>query len=201
MMVTIEAAPKRMTLDEFLKLDDDARIEIIDGEIVEIAPLGVRHHLVINNVHTMLRDYVSELEALFLHGLHYLMNSPNLENAFVPDVSFIRTENIPLDWDIEKPFPGVPTLAIEVISPGDDAEKVQAKVRTYLDEGTEQVWLMYPKTREVHQFINGKPETVRIYKKSETIDASALFPAIEGLTVESIFKLPTWANKERKSDG
>lgn len=93
-----------------------------------------------------------------------------------------------------------------MISSGDDAEKVQIKVRTYLDKGTEQVWLMYPKTRELHQFMGGENETVQIYKGSQIIDAEALFPNIQGLTIEALFKLPSWAkpdgsNKETKSDG
>jgi Uma2 family endonuclease len=78
-------------------------------------------------------------------------------------VSFIRLENIPADWDLEKPHPGVPDLAVEVVSPGDSAEDVQAKVRTYLDKGAQQVWVLYPKTKEIHQFIGSQRDTFRVY--------------------------------------
>jgi Uma2 family endonuclease len=199
---TLEAA-RLMTLDELMQTD--ARIEIMDGEIIEMPGGGGLHHVVVSNTLRILDRFVvlEDIGSVFPDGLHYLMYSPTsgLKDSFVPDVSFVRNENIPADWDIEKPHPGVPDLAVEVISPGDDAEQVQRKVRTYLDKGTQQVWLMYPKTREVHQFIAGEPETVRIYKGDQTIDAEALFPGIQGLTIEAIFKLPKWAIKENKSDG
>jgi Uma2 family endonuclease len=82
-------------------------------------------------------------------------------------------------------------------SPDDSAEAVQTKVRTYLDKGTQQVWLLYPKTREIHQFIGGENEVLRVYKGSQEIDAEALFPGIEGLTTDTIFALPQWAIKDR----
>jgi Uma2 family endonuclease len=48
------------------------------------------------------------------------------------------------------------------------------------------------RTKEVHQFINGEPETVNIYKGTQKLDVTALFPGLE-LTTNQIFALPDWA--------
>jgi Uma2 family endonuclease len=106
----------------------------------------------------------------------------------VPDVSFIRLENIPLDWNIERPFPGAPTLAIEVMSPDDKAVDLQKRIHDYLSAGTEQIWVAYPDTREIHQYIRGE-EMIRIYQNDDVMDVESLFPGLTLVTSE-LFNLP-----------
>jgi Uma2 family endonuclease len=45
-------------------------------------------------------------------------------------------------------FEGAPELAVEVVPP-DSAEDLEIKVKQYLNAGAEQVWVLYPKTRDV----------------------------------------------------
>lgn len=194
--MTDHVQTKPITLDELMAMDE--RVEIINGEIVEMAAAGAIHQIIGSNIFVVLHPVVTEkgLGAVFYDGMTFLMFSPagRLKDSFIPDISFIRNENIPAKWDPHKPHPGVPDLAIEIVSPGDDADTVQTKRRTYLEKGTEQVWVVYPQTREVHQFRrDGKPE-IRIYKEGETLDCEALFPGL-ALTTEMIFKLPAWAIK------
>lgn len=192
---TIET--RLLMLDELLALKRLA--EIIDGRVIDVMGVGGLHHLIAHNIYRILDAFASRtgIGEVFFDGLLYLMfvQETFLKHAYIPDVSFLRTVNIPANWDVEKPYPGVPDLAVEAISSDDDAEDVQVKLRTYLDRGTEQVWLVYPKTKELHQYIAGEVETVRIYKGSQKIDAEALFPGIEGLTTDAIFALPEWAAK------
>jgi len=199
----MEVEKQTISLDDLLVMDEDARVEIIDWELVQMAAAGGVHQIIAANILRILDSYVVTHEVGFIlpDGMTYLMNSQKsgLKSSFVPDVSFISNDNIPGDWDAEKPHPGVPNLAVEIISPGDNADDVQRKVRTYLNEGTAQIWLVYPKSQEIHQYINDTPETVNIYKGSMTLDAQALFPGIEGLSLEIIFKLPKWALKNVKS--
>lgn len=198
---TTESPPvvsdRPLSLGEMMRMG--VTVEIINERIVEKVGAGGLHHIIVGNIFRILDAFniITGLGAVFVDGLIYLMHSDekHLKNSFVPDVSFIRRENIPADWNVEKLFPGVPDLAIDVISPGDDAEDVQEKVRVYLDKGTQQVWLTFPKTKELHQYLAGEIETVRVYKGSQQIDAEALFPGIEGLTTDAIFAMPAWMSK------
>ena len=79
----------------------------------------------------------------------------HLRDLFVPDVSYLRKEDLRADRDINLPLPGVPTLAVEIFSPGDEADDLLSKVRTYLAAGTLEVWVIYPKPRELHQYRRG----------------------------------------------
>ena len=196
-MADISIERTAVTLEDLMKLGSDARVEVINGVVVEMAPVGGLHHIFGGNLYRPLDAFVNERElgAVFMDGLLYLMNEDNrhLRGSFAPDISFIRRENIPADWNFSLPFPSVPDLAVEVMSPGDSAEEIQTKIRAYLDKGTAQVWVMYPSTRELHQYQRGQP-TVRIYSGSEQIDAESLLPGLI-LTLETIFKLPPWAEK------
>jgi Uma2 family endonuclease len=183
-----------ISLDEFLAMGA-RRVEIIDGDVKEMAAAGVAHHIVGGNFYRVLDGFVNthQLGAVFFDGLTYLMfsESKGLKDSFVPDVSFIRTDQIIAMPDLHKPYPGIPTLAIEVVSPNDNAEDLQTKLRTYLEKGTEQVWIAFPSTQEVYQYRRDRNPYVRIYEGSQTLDVEALFPGLI-LTTEMIFKLPEW---------
>lgn len=192
--LTLEQTP--ITLDALLALGEDSRIEIINGEWVQKPMAGGEHHIIIGNTEFVLQTDVRKTGngIVFPDGMTYLMYSDarNLKDSLIPDVSYIRNDNIPPDWDITKPHPGVPDLAIEVVSPNDDPDELQQKRRTYLQKGTQQVWLIYPRAREVHQYTK---DGVRIYTDSEAIDAEGLFPGIEGLTLDAIFAMPKRVTK------
>lgn len=192
--MTDQVQTQPITLDDLMKMRE--RVEIINGEIIEMAAAGAVHQILGSNCYDVIKPFVVErgLGTVFYDGMTFLMFSPagRLKDSFVPDVSFIRNENIPANWDPNKPHPGVPDLAIEIVSPGDDPDDLQTKRKTYLAKGTEQVWIIYPQTREVHQFRRDNNPEIRIYKEGETLDCEALFPGLV-LTTDMIFKLPAWA--------
>ncbi|MEO8610508.1 MAG: Uma2 family endonuclease [Chloroflexota bacterium] len=192
-MVEIPVQTALISEDDLMRLGSDTRVEIVDGELVYISPVGGMHVFVVNNTYDALKPIVKEkkLGYLFTDGLIYRMfgTSEDIRGARVPDVSFIRKANIPKDWDLRRPFLGVPDLAIEVISPGDDAVDVLKKVREYFSKGTEQVWRMYPDEKEVHQYFRDDPDAVRVYTGDKLIDADAFSPGLI-LVMSDLFLLP-----------
>lgn len=181
-----------MTVDQLMALGSEAHIEVIDGEVVEMSPVGGLHHIVAGNIHRTLAS-CTDLGILFVHGLLHLLDWVNdgVKRARVPDVSYIRKENIPKNWQLEKPFPGVPDLAVEVMSPNDNANALLKRVRDYLDAGTEEVWVVYPDQKEVHQHQGRLPTVANLYQNDDRIAAENLFPGLEIITA-SFFVLPDW---------
>ncbi len=194
-MLDAPAKPKLLSLDDLLKLGN-ARVEIIDGSVVKMSAAGFVHNIVGGNIYDPLKLFVSQhnLGAVFYDGLTYLMlsDAKGLKDSFVPDLSFIRLANMLPMPDLSKPYPGIPDLAVEVISPGEEADDIQTKLRTYLAKGTEQVWLVYPTTQELHQYRRDNNPEIRIYRGSQTLDLADLFPGLE-LTTDQIFSIPAWA--------
>ncbi len=180
--------------DELLRLGSDAMVEVVDGEIVEMHPVGGVHHFIGGNIHDPMKAFALKhnLGFVFMDGLlfHLFRQGKRLKGSRVPDVSFIRRDRIPKNWDIEKPFPGAPTLAVEVMSPDDDSEDVLKKVREYLAAGTEEAWVVYPKQREVHQF---RYDDTRIatYKNDEDVIVSVALPGFT-MQLKEVFALPSF---------
>jgi Uma2 family endonuclease len=193
--VLVEGVEKKLITEaELMALGSDARVEVVDGQLVEMAPVGMRHQFVGGNFYDPLNAFVKQhnLGFVFYDGLIYLLNKEGqgLRGARVPDVSFVRKGLLPRGWNIDRPFPSAPTLAIEVVSPDDDAEDLLKRINDYLRAGSEQVWIAYPSEREVHLHKQGA-DTVRVYANdTDVIDVEDLFPGL-ALTLAEIFKLPS----------
>lgn len=183
---------KLLTVDDLMALGEDAMIEVIDGEIVEMNPVGMLHHLVAGNIYRIIDGHVvkHKLGYVFMDGLLYLLfkEGKGIKGAQVPDVSFVSHADMLTGWDIEKPFPGSPTLAVEVVSPGDDADDLLKRVRNYLKAGTSQVWVVYPQSKEVHQYLRGE-ESFRAYVDDATMHVESLFPDLT-ISLSAIFDVP-----------
>ncbi len=167
--------------------------EIIDDELVEREPMSSKSVISRDNLFRLLdRIVLSQKNGyLFGDGMIYMMwkTEKGIRGAFIPDISFIRKANIIKDWDINRHYPGTPDLAIEVLSPSNDADTMLQKVRVYLERGTEQVWLVYPEAAEIHLYLRDHPQQVRVYRSGDKLDASAFFPSVE-IIVAELFVLP-----------
>jgi Uma2 family endonuclease len=185
-------ALKTFSLSELLAFNEDARIEIIDGEIKPMSPNGVLHQWIGKNLFRLLDDYVREnpTGVLFYDGLICLMLRPGeeahgLRDSFVPDLCYIRKTAFPKDWNLELPYPYAPTLAVEIMSPGDDADDMLDKVRKYLDAGTEQVWVVFMRRKEIHQYVKDDPD-VHTFGIDDTLTDDLLLPGLR-LPLSEVF--------------
>jgi Uma2 family endonuclease len=181
-----------MTEAELMALGEDARVEILDGEVVEMSPNGLQQHIIASNIQYLLHAHVvaHALGMVFPDGLLYMLdaNASGVKGAQVPDVSFIRKGRLPADYDLRRPFPGAPDLAVEVVSPGDEVAVLLYRVRRYPAHGTEQVWVVYPEQAELHQY---RREDARVitYQRGEQFEPGALLPGFV-LPLDAVFKLP-----------
>lgn len=96
-MANVLFSERLLSMDELLALDD-ARVEIINGELVEMTAAGMTHQLIARNVQRPLDAYALTHGngEVFGDGLTFLMFSEakGLKDSFVPDVCFIRNENL-----------------------------------------------------------------------------------------------------------
>jgi Uma2 family endonuclease len=96
------------------------------------------------------------------------------DTVLAPDVSFISSARIPATGLPEGYFPGAPDLAIEIVSPGDLDEEVQAKVAAYLQSGSKLVWVLRPKRRTVT--VHHPDGTARTLGVNDTLSGESLLP-------------------------
>ena len=117
-----------------------------------MSPAGWKHGGLASKLDRTIGDHVDKNDlgmttAAETGYILYKNPDPNRKDTVrAPDVGFVVKERIPANIpDGYVPF--APDLAVEVISPGDDADEVDQKVREYLKYGTRMVVLFYPKSK------------------------------------------------------
>ena len=171
-----------MTADEFEDKymgKGPRKSELWYGEVKTMAPVGYEHWEESGELIALLGPFV-KLHRLGRVGpeLGFIL-APDL--VLAPDVSFVEAGRMPAPDRRKRFYVGPPSLAIEVVSPGDRHSRVARKVETYLEHGTPLVWVVDPdlKTVAVHRPGND-PHTYRIGDSLSSQDAGF---AVEGFTL------------------
>jgi Uma2 family endonuclease len=170
----------------------DILFEVIDGEIVEMQPVGVQHSDIAGNTYDILKPFAraNKLGEVRMDSLIFILHADpdaGIRKTRIPDVSFVRKGRLPKDFDRSRPFPGAPDLAVEVVSPDEGADELLAKIRDYFAYGTDQVWVLYSEQQELHQYIRGE-KGIHIFT-AEDIFGSVLFPGLN-IKIADLFVIP-----------
>ena len=140
--------PQLMTAEELLYTNvPNKRAELVRGVLVVREPAGGRHGRVVNELSRAIGNHVHAhaLGAVYAAETGFtLARRPDTVRA--PDVAFVRREHLP---DPEPTgFPDLaPDLVVEVVSTGDRAGEILAKVADWLSAGTRLVWVVDPERR------------------------------------------------------
>jgi Uma2 family endonuclease len=156
-----------MTLDEFVQYatlpeNEDRRLELIDGEVVEMAPgrtwnSGVGHIL----THRVFGFCEAHDLPCYISGGDGDYDVQG--NVVCPDFAYKRT---PLSKDYPDPEP--PLWVVEVISPTDKAADIHKKRQIYRQAGI-LLWEMYPESQSIDMYAPG--QSVRTVGIDGTLDA------------------------------
>ena len=183
-----------ITLDDLMeKLTIDKRAEVVNGEFVESDPMsaGFTHVTVIENVAGLIKPTVrsQKLGVFKTDGLTCVLHvsDDGIRKTRIPDACFIRRDRIPKKWNPDYPFPGAPDLAVEVISPNQNPEEMLERIDDYLQYGTEQIWVIYPRPKIVHIYTRTDRNLIHVYHENDTFAAETLFPGLT-LNVADFFK-------------
>jgi Uma2 family endonuclease len=103
---------------------------------------------------------------------YVLVRAPDTVRA--PDISFVAASRLAGGRAPQGFISGPPDLAVEVVSPGDSATDLDAKVQEYLLAGTRLLWLVHPGTRTVTAY---RPDgTARVLREGDMLDAEGVIP-------------------------
>ncbi|NJO05332.1 MAG: Uma2 family endonuclease [Chloroflexaceae bacterium] len=169
------AADHLITADELLQMPDDGiRRELVRGEVIETMPPNYEHGLIALRLGSLLLAWIAQGaggEAGVETGFRLARNPDTVRG---PDVFYIRPERGP-QHRAAPGFPDLaPDLAVEIVSPTETAEEVQAKVTDYLTAGARLVWVIYPRQQQV---VAHTPDGVgRTFRTTDTLAQPALLP-------------------------
>jgi Uma2 family endonuclease len=140
-----------MTAEELLKLPRGRfRYELIKGELITMSPAGSEHGAIVVNLTVLLAQHVKANKLGIVFGAETGFKiAENPDTVRAPDVAFISRERIPESGIPKEYWRGAPDLAVEVLSPGDAARKVEEKVNEWLSAGAKLVWTVNPKHKSI----------------------------------------------------
>ena len=166
--------PALLTADELQHFYvPDKRVELVRGLLVVRELPGMRHARVAMDLALALGAHVraAALGRVYAEAGFKLASNPDTVRG--PDIAFISRGRIP---DPEPTgFAGfAPDLVVEVISPGDRAGEVLAKVADWLSAGTRLVWVLDPARRVARVY--RADGTEQILTADESLDGGDVVP-------------------------
>ena len=146
MAAVLEKQAKRWTYEEYYRLDDDQRYEIIDGNLLMAPSPDMWHQDWVGELYTVIRNQVRQhkLGKVFLAPFDVVLDS---ENTVQPDVIFVATANL----GILKPRAifGTPDLLIELVSPSSVRRDRYDKKDLYARFGVKEYWIGDPANKSL----------------------------------------------------
>ncbi len=168
------------TIEDLERLPHDGcNYELLDGELIELAPSNLWHDGIRNNAAYVLTTHVRASGAgRVFSGDTGIMLRRGPDRLRAPDVSFIAAERLPAGPLPEKFSEIVPDLVVEILSPSDSAAQVMQKTEEWLAAGVRLVLLLDPGTQTVT--VATTPAARRIFHAGETLSCE---PVLSDLTI------------------
>jgi len=174
-----------MTADDLLRMPSDQRCELIEGELIPMAPAGFDHGAIITNLSLLLAMHVKKHQLGIVTGaetgFHLRRNPDTVRGA---DIAFVKASRVPQGARPTGYFPGAPDLAVEVVSPSDTVKEVEDKVDDYLQAGAALVWIVNPRRRTVTIHRRDLPPTM--LREIDTLGGDDVVPGFS-CSVAEIF--------------
>jgi Uma2 family endonuclease len=138
-----------MSFEEFELLPEHpGKQELLRGELIELPRPELHHNLVAEEFFLALVDAIRKMRAdggkLQIGKPHHEMGyrvTRKPDSWLIPDVSISYP-----DQSHDRYYEGAPLLAVEIVSPSNTAEEIEGKIELYLANGSQEVWVFYPKT-------------------------------------------------------
>ncbi len=184
-MVTIHT--EKLTLEDFIHLyETEGPFEIIDGERIALMPPVQGHSEIAHRLWELLFLFLigANLGKVY-HETVFVLPDANLKNwvkgSRVPDVMFIRSERLSAYKAENEAWAGqplmlVPDLVVEVVSENDPYSDLNRKVKLYLKDGVQMVWVIDPKYRTVDMYRGSQQTSL---SETDTLSGEDVIPGFE----------------------
>lgn len=150
---------KKYTYEDYAKIFDGKRYELIDGELL-ITPSPVPgHQRISKKIEFMLEKFVTK------NDLGEVFDAPcdvclDDENVVQPDILFISKDRLNIIG--EKNIQGAPDIAIEIVSENSAYRDMVIKKKLYARNGVKEYWIVIQETEEIEVYVL-KGNTYQLY--------------------------------------
>ena len=181
--MSVEVVKRHFTIEEYYRiaaagvLREDDRVELIEGEIIKMNPIGSRHAACVGRLSKLLERRGGD------HAIVWTQNPVEINDYSepAPDVTLLRLRD---DFYAHaKPVPGDVLLIIEV---SDSTINYDRKVKAplYARAGIPEMWLVNLPEEVIEVYthpLNGTYQETRLVRRGESVTVASA----GGLTVEA----------------
>ena len=182
MAVAVKERPKEKvwTYEDYLRLDDDKRYEVINGRLVELTTPTPLHQGILGNIVFLMWDFVRKREAgKILHApLDVVFNE---RDVLQPDIIFISKDRLRIIG--EKAIMEPPDLVVEIISPATVRRDTVVKKGIYERFGVKEYWIVYPEEKAVEVWSLNDEGKYELFSVAEG-EGKVRSKVLEGLEID-----------------
>ena len=170
----VEPQRWQFTVADFMRmgeagiLSEDDRVELIDGEVCAMSPVGANHAAVVKRLNALFARLMSSNAILGVQDPIQLNESSEL----VPDIAILRyREDF---YGIDHPGPGDVLLLIEVADSSLHYDRGEKQWR-YVQAGIPEYWVVDIVGRRVFQYVDPEEagyRTERIFGEGDVINCA-----------------------------
>lgn len=164
---------------DYLKLPDDQRYEVLEGELVMSPGPSMEHQGIVAVLTALLYAYQRE------HGAGRVFGAPfdvilSEHNVVQPDLLFVCRDRS----SILKPggVHGAPDLVVEILSPSNAERDLKIKRDLYGRYGVKEYWIVDPATQTV-EILTQQGDGLDLWQRFEK-GSSLRSPLLAGLVVD-----------------
>jgi Uma2 family endonuclease len=136
--------------EDLLRLPDGDRYELIDG-VPREKPMGAESEEIGGLLLTQFNIYIRPRKLGRAYpsqtGFQCFPSKPTMVR--MPDTSFVAAGKLPDDQSPKGHIKVAPDIAVEVVSPNETYEEVEARVADYRSAGVKLIWIVSPESRTV----------------------------------------------------
>jgi Uma2 family endonuclease len=159
---------------------------LIDGTLVE-KPVGWVEGQIVINIAVALHRFVTPRHLGLITGADGTLRMATGQIR-LPDVTFVSATDLPEGKCPDEPVPMMPpTLAVEVLSPGNTAGEMRQKIKEYIQSGSRLVWLVDPPTKTIAIYVEPSEKPAKIVQGNEVLDGGNVLPGFSMMLAE-VFK-------------
>jgi Uma2 family endonuclease len=167
----------RFTYEDYARLPDDRRYEVIDGELFLTPAPTPYHQLVKQRIEQFLLEHVES------RGLGQVLDAPcdvvlSRFDVLQPDIFFVSSGRLAVIG--EKYISDAPDLVVEVLSPGTRKRDRVFKSKRYARFGVREMWIADPDKKTIEVHVNAEKSFRReaLYAGDDVL-LSPLLPGLE----------------------
>jgi len=146
MAAVLEKQAKRWTYEDYYRLDDGQRHEVIDGNLLSSPATDTWHQNRLNDINIFLSRFVKQrsLGQIFIAPVDVVLDP---ENTVQPDIIFVSAANEGIIQ--RRAIFGTPELLVELISPSSVRRDRYDKKDLYARFGVKEYWIGDPANKSL----------------------------------------------------